>query len=66
MKLAVDIRQASQNNRIFLFEGPPGSGKSTFLNILLQKLEEYTFCRKEVFTKPIGGLILNAWWFQAI
>jgi predicted Ser/Thr protein kinase len=42
MKLAVDIKQASQNNRIFLFEGPPGSGKSTFLNILLRKLEAYT------------------------
>lgn len=46
MKLAVDIRQASQNNRIFLFEGPPGSGKSTFLNILLQKLEDYTLLQE--------------------
>ncbi len=46
MKLAFDIRQASQNNRIFLFEGPPGSGKSTFLNILLRKLEEYTFTQQ--------------------
>ncbi|MBN1252523.1 MAG: hypothetical protein JXR51_03930 [Bacteroidales bacterium] len=42
MKLVNDIKQATQNNRIFLFEGPPGSGKSTFLNILLRKLEEYT------------------------
>lgn len=42
MKLVDDIKQASQNNRIFLFEGPPGSGKSTFLNILLKKLEDYT------------------------
>jgi len=42
MKLIEDIKQATQNNRIFLFEGPPGSGKSTFLNILLRKLEEYT------------------------
>lgn len=30
MKLAYDIRQASQNNRIFLFEGPPGVGKVPF------------------------------------
>lgn len=46
MKLATDIKQASQNNRIFLFEGPPGSGKSTFLNILLRKLEEYTLLQE--------------------
>jgi predicted Ser/Thr protein kinase len=46
MKLAIDIRQASQNNRIFLFEGPPGSGKSTFLNILLQKLEDFTLLQE--------------------
>ena len=42
MKLVDDIKQATQNNRIFLFEGPPGSGKSTFLNILLKKFEDYT------------------------
>ncbi|RLD68494.1 MAG: serine protein kinase PrkA [Bacteroidetes bacterium] len=42
MKLVGNIKQATQNNRIFLFEGPPGSGKSTFLNILLQKLEKYS------------------------
>ncbi|OGV39697.1 MAG: hypothetical protein A2020_08710 [Lentisphaerae bacterium GWF2_45_14] len=29
-------------NKMLLFVGPPGSGKSTFLNNLLQKLEKYT------------------------
>ncbi|OQY02957.1 MAG: hypothetical protein B6I20_05955 [Bacteroidetes bacterium 4572_117] len=42
MKLVGNVKQATQNNRIFLFEGPPGSGKSTFLNNLLQKLENYS------------------------
>jgi predicted Ser/Thr protein kinase len=28
-------------NKMLVFEGPPGSGKSTFLNIFLQKLEHY-------------------------
>lgn len=42
MNLAEDFRKGTQKNRIYLFEGPPGSGKSTFLNGLLQKFEEYT------------------------
>src|SRR6185369_1731509 len=32
---------SARQNKIFIFEGPPGSGKSTFLNNLLLKLEEY-------------------------
>ena len=32
----------AQQNKIYIFEGPHGSGKSTFLNNLLRKFEEYT------------------------
>ena len=42
MNLVRLFRQGSQKKRIYLFEGPPGSGKSTFLNNLLQKFEDYT------------------------
>jgi len=42
MNLAKDFRRGIQNNHIYFFEGPPGSGKSTFLNNLLVKLEDYT------------------------
>ncbi len=42
MNLVKALRKGTQDNRIYLFEGPPGSGKSTFLNNLLLKLEEYT------------------------
>jgi predicted Ser/Thr protein kinase len=42
MNLASAFKQRSQLNYIYLFEGPPGSGKSTFLNNLLQRFEEYT------------------------
>jgi predicted Ser/Thr protein kinase len=30
-----------QQNKIYIFDGPHGSGKSTFLNNLLQKFEQY-------------------------
>lgn len=43
MNLAGAFKQRSQLNYIYLFEGPPGSGKSTFLNNLLQRFEEYTY-----------------------
>ncbi|TAE18122.1 MAG: serine protein kinase PrkA [Bacteroidetes bacterium] len=42
LKLTDGFKKGIQNNNIFLFEGPPGSGKSTFLNNLLQKFEDYT------------------------
>jgi predicted Ser/Thr protein kinase len=35
------FRGSSQQNKIFIFDGPPGSGKSIFLNALLRRLEEY-------------------------
>ncbi len=41
MNLAEGLKKGGHRNSILLFEGPPGSGKSTFLNQLLQKLEDY-------------------------
>ncbi len=35
------LKHGTQQNKIYIFEGPPGCGKSTFLNNLLQKFEEY-------------------------
>ena len=36
------FRRSVQQNRIYIFEGPHGCGKSTFLNNLLTKFELYT------------------------
>lgn len=41
VNLVTDWRRGAQQNKIYVFEGPPGSGKSTFLNNLLHKFEEY-------------------------
>lgn len=35
------MKHGSQQNQIYIFNGPPGGGKSTFLNNLLIKFEEY-------------------------
>ncbi|UCD77168.1 MAG: serine protein kinase PrkA [Desulfobacterales bacterium] len=34
-------KRGAQQNKIYLFKGPPGCGKSTFLNNLLRKFEEF-------------------------
>lgn len=54
MNLAKGFKKGVQNNRIYLFEGPPGSGKSTFLNNLLHKFEE--------FTKTLDGTTYSTFW----
>lgn len=41
-----DFKQGSQQNRVHVYLGPPGCGKSTFLNNLLRKFEDYTTARE--------------------
>lgn len=36
------LASGAQQNRMYIFRGPHGSGKSTFLNNLLKKFEQYT------------------------
>jgi len=54
MNLIEGFRKGAQTNRIYFFEGPPGSGKSTFLNNLLSKLETYT-------KMPQGAMYKTLW-----
>jgi predicted Ser/Thr protein kinase len=41
IKQVESMRQGAQQNKIYIFDGPHGCGKSTFLNNLLNKFEEY-------------------------
>jgi predicted Ser/Thr protein kinase len=41
VNLVASWTRGAQQNKIYIFEGPPGSGKSTFLNNLLMKFEKY-------------------------
>ena len=41
MKQMDYLRHGAQQNRIYIFYGPHGCGKSTFLNNLLKKFEQY-------------------------
>lgn len=54
MHLVEALKRSAQQNKIYIFRGPPGSGKSTFLNNLLKKFEE--------FTAQEEGLILRTIW----
>ncbi|MDG5815314.1 hypothetical protein QA601_09505 [Chitinispirillales bacterium ANBcel5] len=44
VNLVEGMRRGAQQNKIYIFNGPPGCGKSTFLNNLLRKLESYANC----------------------
>lgn len=41
MSLNEALKRGAQQNKIYIFDGPPGCGKSTFLNNLLKKFETY-------------------------
>ncbi len=41
IKLVEALKRGAQQNKIYIFKGPHGCGKSTFLNNLLRKFEEY-------------------------
>lgn len=46
VNLVEALKNSAQQNKIYIFKGPPGCGKSTFLNNLLMKFEEYTNTEK--------------------
>jgi len=41
MTMIEGFRGGAQQNKIYIFDGPPGSGKSIFLNNLLRRFEAY-------------------------
>ena len=59
VKLIDSFRYGTQHNRIYLFEGPPGSGKSTFLNNFLDKLEQYSNASEGIMYKTYWVLDID-------
>ncbi len=49
------LKRGAQQNKIYIFDGPPGCGKSTFLNNLLKKFETFA-------NLPQGGMRFEAVW----
>ncbi|MCX7696317.1 MAG: hypothetical protein N2Z72_01320 [Bacteroidales bacterium] len=54
MKLIEGLQTGGYRNQIYLIEGPAGSGKSTFLNNLLKKLQDYS-------RRPEGTIYTTLW-----
>ena len=48
------LRRGAQQNKIYIFEGPHGSGKSTFLNNLLKNLRNTPIRKQGRGMKPFG------------
>jgi len=59
MNIIKTMRKGIGNRRIYLFEGPPGSGKSTFINNLLSRLEDYTNLPKGLLLETVWHLDLS-------
>lgn len=41
VNMVESMKRGAQQNKVYIFNGPPGCGKSTFLNNLLRKFESY-------------------------
>ena len=56
------LRFGAQQNKIYIFQGPHGCGKSTFLNNLLMRFEQYTntieglWTGLRTFLRPFRGV----------
>ncbi len=53
VNLVEALKRGAQQNKIYIFEGPHGSGKSTFLNNLLARLEQFCNTREGALFETI-------------
>ncbi len=59
MKQMEYLRHGAQQNRIYIFYGPHGCGKSTFLNNLLKKFEQYANTEEGLRYEIVWRLNIN-------
>ncbi len=56
INLVDSMKRSAQQNKIYIFEGPHGCGKSTFLNNLVKKFEEYANTKNGIRFETIWRL----------
>lgn len=59
IKRVANFRQGAQQNKIYIFVGAPGSGKTTFISNLLKKFEEYTSTKEGITFETIWRINEN-------
>ncbi|MCK5097487.1 MAG: serine protein kinase PrkA, partial [Desulfobacteraceae bacterium] len=62
MKQMDSLRHGAQQNKIYIFHGPHGCGKSTFLNNLLRKFEQYANTDKGLRYEILWRLDVKKLW----
>jgi len=64
VNLVETLKRSAQQNKIYIFRGPPGSGKSTFLNTLLLKFEAYTGTPEGLALRTVWNIPAQAIGFE--
>lgn len=56
IRLSESFHEGTQQNKIYVFIGPPGSGKSTFLTNLLKKFQEFSHLPEGLYYEVVWKL----------
>ena len=59
VKMVDSMKSGAKQNKVYIFEGPAGSGKTSFVNNLIDKLEEYSHTEEGKFYETVWKIDPN-------